>query len=206
MVNLLVHKNSYTGLTYAEDPAVGFVEIINEQSILFYTTMAPLKASPTLRTQVARRFSDWLRTQYGTQEKLAAAWGEKAFDGFENDGFAKVGERLDKTTSCRWAIPGTSIPPSSMPRSPSASGGCWIRCDFSTSSKTNSTTALSPPFARPDTPAKSSPQLASRPRDQPLLQPAPDWRIGPDRHNYFGGGDGSRINVPPCSGCRLGYA
>jgi len=96
MVNLLQHTNPYTGLTYAADPAVAFIEIINEQSILFYTTTAPLKASPTLRNDVAGRFSDWLRTRYASHEGLVAAWGPKAFDGFEGDGFPAVGEHLDK--------------------------------------------------------------------------------------------------------------
>lgn len=95
-VNLLKHKNPYTGLTYAEDPTVAFIEIINEQSILFYTTTAPLKASPTLRQMTAERFCDWLRARYGSQEKLVAAWGDKAFDGFAGDGFPAVGEHLDK--------------------------------------------------------------------------------------------------------------
>ncbi len=95
-VNLLKHKNPYTGLTYAKDPAVAFIEIINEQSILFYTSMAPLKASPTLRQQVATKFCDWLRSRYGTHEKLRAAWGDKAFDGFAKDGFPPVGENLDR--------------------------------------------------------------------------------------------------------------
>ncbi len=95
-VNLLKHKNPYTGLTYAEDPAVAFIEIINEQSILFYTSTAPLKASATLRQMTAERFSDWLRARYGSQEKLVAAWGDKAFDGFANEGFSAVGEHLDK--------------------------------------------------------------------------------------------------------------
>ncbi len=96
MVNLLKHKNPYTGLTYAEDPAVAFIEIINEQSILFFTSMNPLKASPTLRRRTAERFSDWLRDKYGSHESLVAAWGDKAFDGFEGDGFPAVGEHLDK--------------------------------------------------------------------------------------------------------------
>jgi hypothetical protein len=95
-VNLLQHKNPYTGLTYAKDPVVAFIEIINEQSILFYTSMGPLKASPTLRQQVAARFCDWLRAKYGTPDKLRAAWGDKAFDGFANDSFPAVGESLDK--------------------------------------------------------------------------------------------------------------
>jgi hypothetical protein len=94
--NLLKHKNPYTGLTYADDPAVAFIEIINEQSILFYTSTAPLKASATLRQMTAERFSDWLRAKYGDHEKLVAAWGDKAFDGFANEGFPTVGEHLDK--------------------------------------------------------------------------------------------------------------
>lgn len=96
MVNLLKHANPYTGLTYAQDPAVAFIEIINEQSILFYTSTAPLKASPTLRKDVAGRFCDWLKAKYGSHEAMAAAWGPKAFDGFENDGFPAVGEHLDQ--------------------------------------------------------------------------------------------------------------
>jgi len=96
-VNLLKHKNPYTGMTYAEDPAVAFIEIINEQSILFYSSMAPLKASPTLRRYVAGRFCDWLRKRYGSQAKLEAAWGGRAaLDSFQHDGFPPVGESLEK--------------------------------------------------------------------------------------------------------------
>ena len=96
MVNLLQHKNPYTGMTYAQDPAIAFLEIINEQSILFYSSMAPLKASPTLRKQVAERFCDWLDKKYGGQQQLAAAWGKDAFDSFAGEGFPSEGERLDK--------------------------------------------------------------------------------------------------------------
>ena len=97
MVNLLKHKNPYTGMTYAEDPAVAFLEIINEQSILFYTSMAPLKASPTLRKQVAARFCQWLRAKYGSHEKMEQAWGgRQALDSFQADGFPAVGEHLDQ--------------------------------------------------------------------------------------------------------------
>ena len=56
MVNLLQHENPHTGLTYAADPVIAVVEIINEQSILFFTSTGPLKASPTLRRQVGRGF------------------------------------------------------------------------------------------------------------------------------------------------------
>ncbi|MEI7728025.1 MAG: hypothetical protein WCO56_00520 [Verrucomicrobiota bacterium] len=96
MVNLLKHKNPHTGLTYAEDPAVAFIEIINEQSILFFTSMTPLKASATLRKQVGERFCQWLRQKYGSHDKLAQAWGQGSFDSFAADGFKPAGEHLDK--------------------------------------------------------------------------------------------------------------
>jgi len=97
IVTLLRHRNPHTGLTYAEDPAVAFIEIINEQSILFYSSMQPLKISATLRQRVARQFCAWLRERYGTHAKLAEAWGgQRAFDGFEGEGFAATGEHLDK--------------------------------------------------------------------------------------------------------------
>jgi hypothetical protein len=95
MVNLLKHKNPHTGFTYAEEPAVCAIETINEQSVLFYTSMAPLKQSPTLRAQVGKRFSEWLKSKYVNHDGLLHAWGAKGLDGFEKDGFP-AGEHLDK--------------------------------------------------------------------------------------------------------------
>ncbi len=96
IANLLKHENPYTGLSYAEDPAVAFIEIVNESSVLFYSSMNPLEKSPTLRRMAAERFSDWLEEKYGSQEKLLAAWGERAFDSFANEGFESRGESLEK--------------------------------------------------------------------------------------------------------------
>ncbi len=96
MVNLLRHRNPHTGLTYAEDPAIAAIEIINEQSILFYTSMGPLQKSPTLRRQVAERFSDWLKKKYGSHRGLVEAWGPKALDSFQREFPESIGEHLDK--------------------------------------------------------------------------------------------------------------
>lgn len=96
MVALLQHTNPYTGLTYASDPAVAFVEAVNEQSILFYSSMTPLKASATLRRYIGQRFGDWLRAKYQNQAGLAQAWGKAAFDCFEGEGFKTDGEDLAK--------------------------------------------------------------------------------------------------------------
>jgi hypothetical protein len=94
-VNLLKHRNPYTGLTYAEDSAIYVIEIINEQSVLFYTSMGPLQKSPTLRKLVSGQFSDWLKSKYGSHNVLLRAWGRKALDSFQSKGFA-AGEHLDK--------------------------------------------------------------------------------------------------------------
>ena len=94
MTNLLAHRNPYTGLTYAEDPAIFAIEMINEQSILFFTSMQPLKQSPTLRANVAARFSHWLEQKYGDHAALVAAWGERAMDSFAGEGLTDGNEHL----------------------------------------------------------------------------------------------------------------
>ncbi len=83
MVNLLNHVNPYTGLRYADDPAIWDVEIINEQSILFYTSSHGLERSPTLLRLASQAFSDWLTDRYGDQASLVKAWGEEALNMFD---------------------------------------------------------------------------------------------------------------------------
>ena len=94
-VNLLKHRNPHTGMTYAQDPAIAFIEILNEQSAMFYTSMTPLKASETLRKDVGKRFCDWLRAKYRNHDGLVKAWGESALNSFGGEGFASSGEHLD---------------------------------------------------------------------------------------------------------------
>lgn len=83
--NLLKHQNPYTKLTYAQDPALAFIEFQNEDSIFFYTFQgfAKLDEMPTYKKAFLKRFADFLRGKYGTHEKLVAAWGEKAMNVLE---------------------------------------------------------------------------------------------------------------------------
>jgi hypothetical protein len=78
MVKLLKHTNPYTGMTYAQDPAIAFVEIFNEDSILFYSTVSRIQTSPILRKYISRRFADWLKRKYGSVDAWHQGWGESA--------------------------------------------------------------------------------------------------------------------------------
>ncbi len=74
VVNVLKHKNPYTGLTYAEEPALCFVELQNEDDIFFYHAPAAFNACPTYKKQLMERFAAWLKKRYDSDEKLATAW------------------------------------------------------------------------------------------------------------------------------------
>ena len=76
LVNLLKRTNAETGLTYAEDPCVMCVELVNEDCAFFYNTMRAMNQSPTLKARMGREFAAWLKKKYGTEEGLVKAWGE----------------------------------------------------------------------------------------------------------------------------------
>jgi len=87
VVNMLNHKNPYTGLLYSKDPVIFMVEMYNEDSILWYETHNSLQKYPTVRKRASQGFCAWLKKKYGTEAALNKAWGKKAFNIFAKDGF-----------------------------------------------------------------------------------------------------------------------
>jgi len=89
-VNLLNHVNPHTGLRYADDPAVAYVELQNEEDIFLGTQNleAALAQCPTYKKLFFERFAQWLKEKYRTPEALAAAWGTTL----------KKGESLEQAT------------------------------------------------------------------------------------------------------------
>jgi hypothetical protein len=75
VVDLLKHRNPHTGLTYANDPALAYIELQNEDDIFFYTNEKAFNACPTYRKHFIGRFSRWLAARYGSEEALRKAWG-----------------------------------------------------------------------------------------------------------------------------------
>lgn len=76
VVNLLKHPNPYTGKTYAQDPALCYIELQNEDDIFFYTNENAVNACPTYKAFFVKRWSQWLKAKYGTTAALKQAWGD----------------------------------------------------------------------------------------------------------------------------------
>jgi Carbohydrate binding domain len=72
---LLTHRNRYTGLTYAEDPAVAFVEINNENGLMHAWLGSEVDRLPEVfRRELRQQWNAWLQRRYGTDAKLRQAW------------------------------------------------------------------------------------------------------------------------------------
>lgn len=72
---LLTHVNPYTKAAYADEPAVGLVEINNENGLAQAWLGGALdKLPPVFAAELQKQWNAWLAKRYGSSEKLAAAW------------------------------------------------------------------------------------------------------------------------------------
>lgn len=74
VVNLLKHRSPYTGKTYAEDPALCYIELQNEDDIFFYTTENAVNSCPAYKKRLMERWAAWLKQKYGSTAALKTAW------------------------------------------------------------------------------------------------------------------------------------
>jgi hypothetical protein len=75
IVKWLDRKNTVTGLRYADDPALAYVELHNEADIFFYGTGKLVRNFPTYTKMMEQRFCQWLAKKYANDDALRAAWG-----------------------------------------------------------------------------------------------------------------------------------
>ncbi|MEW6304123.1 MAG: carbohydrate binding domain-containing protein [Verrucomicrobiota bacterium] len=76
---LLGARNPYTGMTAAEDPAVAFVEINNENGLVHAWLGHDVDKLPDVFLKDLRRqWNEWLRQRYGTTANLRDAWNAGA--------------------------------------------------------------------------------------------------------------------------------
>jgi hypothetical protein len=71
---LLTTTNKYSGLPLCDDPAVASIEIINEDSLFFWTFDYARIPAPTMAV-LEQQFAKWLTARYGSLEKALISWG-----------------------------------------------------------------------------------------------------------------------------------
>lgn len=72
---LLSHRNPHTRLTYAEDPAVAFVEINNENGLIHTWMGGGFEGLPDpFAADLGARWNAWLAGRHADDRALAAAW------------------------------------------------------------------------------------------------------------------------------------
>jgi hypothetical protein len=84
---ILGHANPFTGVRYADEPAVCLIELVNENSLLENFFRGLLTSPPGqdqhgnwrgapayYQEQLDRRWNDWLARRYPDREALATAW------------------------------------------------------------------------------------------------------------------------------------
>ena len=194
IVNILKHKNRYTGLTYAKDPAVAVVELFNEDSALFYGTLGRLQKIPTLRKRAAERFCDWLKAKYGGKDACLTAWGAGGLNSYANEGFRD--ESWEKKTIVPvgnpWFWDPVQLAGSQKAKRQRSLDTMRFLYDIQNEFYDRYVKAIR--AAGYEGEILSSNWQAGRACSH-YYNLHSDWRVGLiDRHNYFGGGSGVKIN------------
>ncbi len=99
VVNLLKHKNPYTGKTYAEEPALCFIELQNEDDIFFYTSERRLQLLPDLQEEVPGAVRRLVKGPLRFAGKTSGGLGQRP---------ARRARLWQTPTSCRNSIRGSS--------------------------------------------------------------------------------------------------
>lgn len=74
---ILSHVNAYRGVSYADDPAVAFVEITNEDSFFMWNGDESLRNFPSYYSDILQGlYNDWLLAKYTTTTALETAWAD----------------------------------------------------------------------------------------------------------------------------------
>ena len=77
--DLLGHVNPYRKVRLADDPAVAFVEITNEDSLFMWSAREDLRNLPEFYAKILQgKYNAWLKGRYGTTESVRAAWSKGA--------------------------------------------------------------------------------------------------------------------------------
>ena len=192
VVNLLKHKNPHTGLAYAEEPALSFIELQNEDDIFFYTSEKAFNACPTYKKFFTARFCDWLKAKYGSQDGLKNAWADAL--------------KADETLAARNIVPQTNPWFFGDDHLPGQKGGARQRLLDAAAWMHEVQNKFYGRFVKAIRDAGYKGPLCGSPWQAPSMLPhynnlRSDYLVGYiDRHNYFGGGLFDSMLAKPGSG------
>ena len=83
--DLLARVNPHRGKRYADDPAIAFVEITNEDSLFMWSAPRVLPNLPPHYSEIlSKQFNAWIGKQYGNRAALNRAWASGAEAAGEN--------------------------------------------------------------------------------------------------------------------------
>jgi hypothetical protein len=74
--DLFIPVNPYTGVALSDDPAVAIAELVNEDSLFFWTFDPESVLPEDQRERLEQQFADWLTEQTGSLDVALASWGE----------------------------------------------------------------------------------------------------------------------------------
>lgn len=123
---LLHHRNPHTGLRYADDPAVAFVEINNENGLFanwYNRRLEPDQLAPAFVDALSGLWNNWLVKKYGSIENARAAWQKSEGE----NGTSNMTQRSGNSTSVE--VPSRDSSKNGNKRSMLAD---WTRCLFET--------------------------------------------------------------------------
>lgn len=75
---LYTEVNPYTGIALKDDPAVGLIQIKNEDGIFWWTISM---GKPQLKALMSKRFASWLSQKYGSLDGAVRAWEGASLEG-----------------------------------------------------------------------------------------------------------------------------
>jgi hypothetical protein len=192
VVNLLHRRNPYTSRTYAQEPALSFIELQNEDDIFFYTSEKAFAACPTYRKLFTARFCDWLLAKYGSESKFQQAWS-----GALKPGEALAAKNIEPQTN-PWFFSEAHLPgQTGSARQRLLDSAAWLH---ETQDKFYGR------FVKAIRDAGYQGPLCGSPWQAPAMLPhyynlQSDALVGYiDRHNYFGGGLFDSMLAQPGSG------
>ncbi len=80
--HLYTETNPYTGIALKDDPAVGIIQVKNEDGIFWWTIQ---NVKPSIKKIIRQKYYSWLIDKYGTISAAKTKWGNVSLDGDNPD-------------------------------------------------------------------------------------------------------------------------